>query len=149
MATMIDLKKSINKVLESNFPNVELYSSDAKEGFNEPCFFTQIVSLNSENETVNYTSNKVMVAVNYFCENRTELENLKMDVDLREAFGMNLKVNQRSFLIQNISSSIVDEILQLRFNLDYLVSSDRNKNLGEEEYELMKEIDLDLKRRDD
>src|SRR5690606_30561176 len=102
-------KKSINNVLKNNFPDVKIYSSDTKEGFNRPAFFTQIVPLTSDYETVNYTSNRLMVAIQYFSESGTELENLKMDADLRKAFGMTLKVNQRSFLLRNIRSEIVDE----------------------------------------
>lgn len=120
MITLVDIKKSINNVLKNNFPDVKIYSSDTKEGFNRPAFFTQIVPLTSDYETVNYTSNRLMVAIQYFSESGTELENLKMDADLRKAFGMALKVNQRSFLLQNIRSEIVDEVLQFRFDLSFL-----------------------------
>lgn len=119
MITLVDIKKSINNVLKNNFPDVKIYSSDTKEGFNRPAFFTQIVPLTSDYETVNYTSNRLMVAIQYFSESGTELENLKMDEDLRKAFGMTLKVNQRSFLLRNIRSEIVDEVLQLRFDISY------------------------------
>lgn len=119
MITLVDIKKSINQVLKTNFPDVKIYSSDTKEGFNRPAFFTQIVPLTSDYETVNYTSNRLMVAIQYFSESGTELENLKMDEDLRKAFGMTLKVNRRSFLLRNIRSEIVDEVLQFRFDIDF------------------------------
>ena len=140
MITLVDIKKSINNVLKNNFPDVKIYSSDTKEGFNRPAFFTQIVPLTSDYETVNYTSNRLMVAIQYFSESGTELENLKMDEDLRKAFGMTLKVNQRSFLLQNIRSEIVDEALQFRFDLHYLAGIEKT-----EEHEVMKELNINLK----
>ncbi len=128
MITLVDIKKSINNVLKNNFPDVKIYSSDTKEGFNRPAFFTQIVPLTSDYETVNYTSNRLMVAIQYFSESGTELENLKMDEDLRKAFGMTLKVNQRSFLLRNIRSEIVDEVLQFRFDIDFYDGIDKTED---------------------
>lgn len=140
MITLVDIKKSINNVLKNNFPDVKIYSSDTKEGFNRPAFFTQIVPLTSDYETVNYTSNRLMVAIQYFSESGTELENLKMDEDLRKAFGMTLKVNQRSFLLRNIRSEIVDEVLQLRFDISYF---DGMAKL--QEYEEAKNLEISIK----
>src|SRR5690606_6808272 len=136
-------KKSINNVLKNNFPDVKIYSSDTKEGFNRPAFFTQIVPLTSDYETVNYTSNRLMVAIQYFSESGTELENLKMDEDLRKAFGMTLKVNQRSFLLRNIRSEIVDEVLQFKFDLNFFDGVEITKT--KEEYEIMKQLNMNLK----
>lgn len=140
MITLVDIKKSINNVLKNNFPDVKIYSSDTKEGFNRPAFFTQIVPLTSDYETVNYTSNRLMVAIQYFSESGTELENLKMDEDLRKAFGMTLKVNQRSFLLRNIRSEIVDEVLQLRFDISYF---DGMAKL--QEYEEVTNLEISIK----
>jgi hypothetical protein len=141
MITLVDIKKSINNVLKNNFPDVKIYSSDTKEGFNRPAFFTQIVPLTSDYETVNYTSNRLMVAIQYFSESGTELENLKMDEDLRKAFGMILKVNQRTFLLKNIRSEIVDEVLQFKFDLNFFDGVEVTK----EEYEIMKQLNMNLK----
>lgn len=141
MITLVDIKKSINNVLKNNFPDVKIYSSDTKEGFNRPAFFTQIVPLTSDYETVNYTSNRLMVAIQYFSESGTELENLKMDEDLRKAFGMTLKVSQRSFLLRNIRSEIVDEVLQFKFDLNFFDGVEITK----EEYEIMKQLNINLK----
>jgi len=128
MITLVDIKKAVNSVLKDNFPDTKTYSSDTKEGFKRPAFFTQVVPIVMNHETTNYTSNKVMIVINYFSENGTELENLKMDTNLRKAFGMTLKVNQRSFLLQNIKSEIVDEILQFKFDLNYFDGIDKTEN---------------------
>lgn len=139
MATLIDLKKSINQVLKTNFPTIKIYSSDTKEGFQRPTFFTQIIPVVTNYETVNFTSNRMMVVINYFSEKGTELENIKMYDDIKKAFGMTLKVNRRSFLIKNIRSEIVDEILQFRFDLDYFVDIEKIDN-----HEIMKKLDTKM-----
>ena len=139
MATLIDLKKSINGVLKTNFSPVKLHSSEATEDFKRPAFFTQVIPVISEYDTVNFTSNSVMVVINYFSKKGTELENLIMYEDIKKAFGMTLKVNQRSFLLRNIRSEIVDGVLQFRFDLDYLVGIEKIDN-----YEVMQELDTEI-----
>lgn len=135
MITLIDIKKSINQVLKANFKDTKIYAGEVKEGFTRPSFFTSIIPITSEYETTNFTSNKLMIIINYFSENETELENIKMYDELKKAFGMNLKVSQRSFLLKNIRSEIVDEVLQFRFDLDYFVDIEKIDN-----YEIMKEL---------
>lgn len=146
---LIQLKQAIIDVLILNFPTIPTRSNDTKEGFDKPTFFTQVIPISSENETINYSSNRALIIIDYFNGDLGEIENLKMYDEIKKAFGMTLKVGRRSFLIRNFRSEIIDEVLQSKFDLDYLVSSDRKKNLEEKEYELMQEIHLDLKRRDD
>jgi hypothetical protein len=139
MTTLIDLKKSINQVLKDNFPNIKIYPSETKEGFQRPAFFTQVIPVTTEYETVNFSSNIVMIVINYFSKNGTEIENLKMDDELRKAFKMTLKVNQRSLLLKNIRSEIVDEVLQFRFDLNYFVDIEKI-----DEHEIMQELNTEI-----
>ena len=141
MATLADFKTTINKMLKDNFPGVRIYSSDTREGFKRPAFFTQIVPVTSNYETTSFESNKMMIVINYFSTDGTEIENLIMHDDIKKAFGMTLKVNQRSFLMQNIRSEIVDEVLQFRFDLDYLLNVVKT-----DEHELMEELDMEIKK---
>ena len=149
MATLIDLKTSISNVLKLNFPKHKLYSSEVAEGFQKPCFFTSVVPLRTDYDSVSYSSSSVMIVINFFSENGTQEESYPMFSNIKEAFGMSLKVKNRSFLIRNFRSDIVDGVLQTKFNLEFLVDGDRSRNLEDDtEYELMQEIYLDLKRRD-
>lgn len=147
MAKMIDLKGSVNKVLEDNFPKIKVRSDETKEGFKRPCFFTQIVPMNMEYDTVNVTSNRLMVVINYFGKEKTELDNLKMHDEIKKAFGMTLKVNRRSFLLKDIRSQIIDEVLQFRFDLDFFDAI--NKINKEEVHKLMEELNLEIREDDE
>lgn len=139
MATLSDLKTAVNKILKDNFVKIKINPNDTKEGFKKPAFFTQILPITTEYDTVNFTSNKLMVVINYFSKDGVEMEMLKMYDAIKKAFGMTIKVNQRSFLIQRFRSEIVDGVLQLKFNLDYLVNQEKIDN-----HELMQELDMKI-----
>lgn len=116
----IDIKKAINTALKTSFPEIDINAGEIKEGFKRPSFFTQIIPVLREFETQCYTSNKVLVVVNYFPKKNVELDSLKMMNSLQQTFGMTLKVGNRVLTLQNIRSSMVDEIVQFKFDLDYL-----------------------------
>ena len=119
MITLINIKKSINHVLKTNFKDTKIYAGEVKEGFTRPSFFTSIIPISFNYDTTNFTSNKLMVVINYFSKNETELENLKMIDGLKKAFGMTLKVNNRYFTLQEIRTDITDGVLQFKFDLNF------------------------------
>lgn len=133
---LTDLKLAINKVLKERFPDHKNYRNDEKEGFKRPCFFVQIFPIAFEYSTVNYTSNKLMIVINYFSKNRTQLENLKMHDTLKEAFGRSLKVNDRYLHLRNIRSDEADGTLQFKFDLNFFEGLEKDL----EDYELMREL---------
>lgn len=143
MAKLMELYRALDNVLSKSFPEIKIHSNDTKEGFSKPCFFTQIIPMTMDYETVNYMSNKTMIIINYFSETGKEIDNLKMQDKLIKAFGMTLKVNQRHFLCKNIRSEIVDSVLQFRFDLDYLTGLTKEENRDS-----MENLDLEMRRSD-
>lgn len=141
MITLVDIKKSINQVLKTNFPDIKLYADEVEEGFTRPSFFTSIIPIIFNYDTTNYSSNKLMVVINYFSENETELENLKMIDGLKKAYGMTLKVKDRYITLQEIRTDITDGVLQFKFDLNFFDGVEITK----EEYEIMKQLNMNLK----
>lgn len=137
MATLVDLNNAVNSVLTKNFPNHKIYAGEVTEGFQRPSFFTQIMPMRMDYETKNYKSGLLMVAITFFNASDKELENIKMHDGLLNAFGVALEVNRRHFLLENIRSTRADTALQFSFDLNYL-----SQLTKEEEYELMKELDM-------
>lgn len=45
-----DLKISINNTLDKEFPNINIYGEEIKQGFEEPCFFIKILDLEQNKE---------------------------------------------------------------------------------------------------
>ncbi len=141
MITLVDIKKSINQVLKANFPGIKLYADEVKEGFARPSFFTSIIPISFNYDTTNYSSNKLMVVINYFSKNETELENLKMIDGLKKALGMTLNVKDRYFTLRDIRTDITDGVLQFKFDLNFFDGVEITK----EEYEIMKQLNINLK----
>lgn len=138
MITLVSIKKAINNVLETSFPTLKLYASEITEGFTRPCIFTQIIPVSFNYDTVHFSSNKLMVVINYFSKKQTDLENIKMYDDLKRAFGMTIKVNHRSFLLQDIKSDTADGVLQFKFDLNFYDGVEITK----EDYEQAQELSI-------
>lgn len=138
MVKLTDLKRAVNDVLETNFPDHERYADSIQEGYERPCFFVQIFPISHNYNTASYTSNKIMFVINYFSERQTQLENLKMYDDLKEAFGRSFKVDNRYLHLQNIRANEADGVLQFKFDLDYTEGIEKDLS----EYDIMKELIL-------
>lgn len=141
MITLINIKKSINQVLKANFSDIKLHAGEVKEGFARPSFFTQIIPISFNYDTTNYSSNKLMIVINYFSKNETELENLKMIDRLKKAYGMVLKVNDRYITLRDIRTDITDGVLQFKFDSNFFDGVEITK----EEYEIMQELNMNVK----
>ncbi len=141
MIKLTDIKNAINNVLKEHFPDHNRYADEIREGFERPCFFVQIFPVTFDYETSNYASGRLMIVVNYFSVDGTQLENLKMHDSLREAFGRSLNVNDRLLHLQNIRSDETEGILQFRFDVEYLVELEKDLS----GYEVMRELIMDGK----
>lgn len=139
MLTLIDINKAINRVLKENIPSVKIYDKESVEGFKKPTFFTTVIPLSTEHDTVNYTSNKVMVVINYFNgkDKQKEVDNLKMHSKLLEVFGISIKVLDRSITLRNIRSETIEGVLQFKFDLHYMDSMAR-----ETTEDIMEDLDV-------
>lgn len=137
MAKLSELNKAVNSVLKSGFPLYKIYAGEVTEGFQRPSFFTQVIPMAMDYETVNYKSNRLMVVITFFNESDTELENIKMFDSLVDLFGRTLNVGSRYLSLKNIRFSNADGAPQFRFDLDYWSQLEK-----EEKHELMKELEI-------
>lgn len=138
MIRLTDIKVAINSVLKDSFPDHKRYADEIKEGFDRPCFFVQILPVIFNYDTVNFSSNRLMVVINYFSRDGTDLENLKMYDELKQAFGTTLAVQGRHLALQDIRTDIADGVLQFKFDLDFFDGITKD----EEIHELMRELEL-------
>lgn len=143
MPTLTSLTRAVNAVLRANFPDYKIYAGEVTEGFQRPSFFTQIIPLRGGAETFNYNSNRLMVSINFFNRDDTELENILMYDELVEAFGRHLRVEGRVLLLDNVRSSSIDETLQFRFDIDFY---SREKRI--DEHETMTELEIITKEQE-
>lgn len=139
MMDLLDIKKSINDILKENFPEVKLFANEVDEGFSKPAFFTQLIPITLNYETVNFMSVRLMIVINYYTPVSIELDNLKMAMDLMKVFGMTLKVKDRYLLLENITTDNPDGILQFKFDLNYYQDVEKIDN-----HKIMKELHLEM-----
>jgi hypothetical protein len=126
MLTLVGIKSSINKLLIDKFA-YPIYGREVQEGFKRPSFFVEILPSNSNLETQNFNSNKLIVIITYFQEMQqgkiySDLDNIKMYDSLRSLFSAGLRVLDRHLTPQNIRSDYADtnkDILQFSFDLNY------------------------------
>lgn len=137
---LIDIKKSTNDILKTNFPDVKLFANEVDEGFSKPAFFTQLIPINLNYETVNFVSVDLMIVINYYTPKSIELDNLKIASRLRKAFGMTLNVKDRHLLLENITTDNPDGILQFKFDLNYYQDIEKIDN-----HEIMRELNTEIK----
>lgn len=145
MLTLIDINKVINRILKTHISTVKIYDKESVEGFRKPTFFTAVMPLSTEHDTVNFTTNKVMVVINYFNGKgkHAEVDNLKMHSKLLEVFGISLKVLDRSITLRNIRSETIEGVLQFKFDLHYKDSMAR-----EATEEIMEDLDISIKEKE-
>jgi hypothetical protein len=149
MISLADLKKNINMLLISK-TGYKVYGREVQNGFDRPSFFVEFLLTGSDFETQNFTSNKLTVNITYFQverqdRNYSDLENIKIFESLRNLIGMDLQVGTRVLHPQNFRMNYMGEnqdIMQMSFDLDYLDTTDRQRDTEETASTL--EINLNL-----
>lgn len=138
-----DILKAVVETLHSIYPNIPVYGDQVTEGYKMPCFFIQILPIESETETKNFLTTQLMIVISYFSACKDNLENLKVMSKIKRQFGISLYVEDRHFTIRDSTTEKTDtEVHQFSFNIIY-------KELinFEEENELIKTIEHSIEGR--
>nr|DAW58372.1 MAG TPA: tail completion protein [Caudoviricetes sp.] len=63
---------AISNTLEKTFPEVEIYVNKIKQGFEEPCFFIQLLNPNEKQVLGNRYKQKIDLDIQYFPKNEDD-----------------------------------------------------------------------------
>ncbi|MBB6218661.1 hypothetical protein HNQ80_004835 [Anaerosolibacter carboniphilus] len=63
-----DIRIGINQALDSNFPGINIYGEEIKQGFNEPCFFVKVLSDSLSREFNRRYRKTVFFDIHYFSD---------------------------------------------------------------------------------
>lgn len=138
MITLIKLKKTVNDLLKSF--NIRIYGSEVKEGFIRPSFFVQLLPLSGDNLfKKDLIEKSIMVEINYFSKEKTDLENFKMAEKLEKLLFPILDLGEQKLLVKNFESGIVDGVLSTKFHLNWFDSIE-----SEEKVEKIKDIEIKI-----
>lgn len=125
MIGLKDIIKSINDKIEADFSNIEIQSTDIKEGFLRPCFYVEIDNNKANKLNPSSKEKTLTVRIYYFPTDRYEnrIELLETQDNLENMFFEGLQVNQDFFiptLDNELNFTTTDGVLQLSFDLYYV-----------------------------
>lgn len=117
MITLEEIKKSVISLIKPL--NIAVYGKSIKQGFKTPCFFVQLMPIESNTVTRNFSENTYTVEIVYFSENETDLENVRMYDNLRGIFSKTIAINERNILPQKLRYDTEDYVMSFRFDLSF------------------------------
>lgn len=150
MISLSDIEKAVTTLLKEK-TKLPTYSNEVLEGFKAPCFFTSCRYVNIETQKANSFFVTASVSIMFlptkeqFKRVRDESLNLKVASLLAESFLPNIKVKDRTLIVNKLTTDFVGEngdILALSFNLEYY---DAIEPKNEDSENLIEEIFIDEK----
>lgn len=96
--TLAELKKGLLSLMQTIFPleTYKYYSLSVVEGFQRPCFFTQIKPVDTDPLNYNSRNNLITFYINYFQNSVDEADILDTIDKLRNLFELDVKIGDRS-----------------------------------------------------
>ena len=148
---MISLKSilySVTKVLAENFEQDIFIEDNNTGGFNNSCFFVQLLPLSSEASTKVLNLRNIIVSVKYLQQSGESIVNIHdINDKLEMIFGHTLQIDDRIITINETESNMItDEVGRI---LDFMVHLEfHDEQYSEygpiEEYELMRKLYANL-----
>lgn len=103
-------------------PQYKIYGKEIKEGYDAPCFFTEILDRGSKGETKNFAKGGFTIKITYFQAEKNELDQLEKVDEIKDLFGLIFHVGDRKLTIGDFSHDYIGEyqdILQISIEIDY------------------------------
>lgn len=115
-----DILKAVIEVLHNTYPSIPTYGDEVTEGYKTPCFFTTLLPIESETETKNFLTTRLMIVISYFSECKDSLKCLGVMSTLKRQFGISLHVDNRHFTIQDsMIEKVENDVYQFSFHITY------------------------------
>ena len=103
-------------------PQYKIYGKEIREGYDAPCFFTEILDRGSRAETKNFAKGGFTIKITYFQAEKNELDQLEKVDEIKDLFGLFFCVEDRKLTIGEFSHDYIGEyqdILQISIEIDY------------------------------
>ena len=103
-------------------PQYKIYGKEITEGYDAPCFFTEILDRGSRAETRNFAKGGFTVKITYFQTAKNELDQLEKVDEIKDLFGLFFCVGDRKLTVGEFSHDYIGEyqdILQISIEIDY------------------------------
>ncbi len=113
-------------------PQYKIYGREIKEGYDAPCFFTEILDRGGKGETKNYAKGGFTIKIIYFQAEKNELDQLEKVDEIKDLFGLIFCVGDRKLTIGEFSHDYIGEyqdILQISIEVDYKENIQKEDNV--------------------
>lgn len=113
-------------------PQYKIYGREIKEGYDAPCFFTEILDRGGKGETKNYAKGGFTIKITYFQTEKNELDQLEKVDEIKDLFGLIFCVGDRKLTIGEFSHDYIGEyqdILQISIEVDYKENTQKEDNV--------------------
>lgn len=103
-------------------PQYKIYGKEIKEGYDAPCFFTEIIDKGSRAETKNFAKGGFTIKIIYFQAEKSEMDQLEKADEIKDLFGLIFYVGDRRLTVGEFSHDYIGEyqdILQISIEIDY------------------------------
>jgi hypothetical protein len=122
MITFKDIKDAVTLKLSTEFPKINVYDEEIRQGFNPPAFFIELIPINTTRANFFTKNPTLIVDVQYFSKEESNDELYDIADSLERSFKFCIQVKDRVLNIMKIEYKIVDFVLHFQISLDYLVS---------------------------
>lgn len=121
MLSNVAIKTAINDLL-SKATGLKIYGKEVVEGYETPSLFTEKVSKPFQRETIGFAKSGFTIKITYFQSSPDELEQMRLLDTVREAFGMTVKIENRTLTVGEITHDYIgqkEDILQISVDFDF------------------------------
>lgn len=143
MVTLKNVIATISSILKTNFPNIDIPSTDIKEGSKRPYFYVELDDFKSKLLNKWNKECKISIRIYYFSkdEYKNQVELLEMQEALNDLFISGIWIENTPFFIHQLEDGldfmVTDGVLQLQFYLYYVQTIEEDDTS-----ELMEDLDI-------
>lgn len=103
--TLREVKAGLIKLLKTKYPasKYKYYSAAVVEGYERPCFFTQLRPTSVENININTRKNKMSFYITFMQKKVDEAACLDMIEEIRDLFGLAVQIGDRAIDVTDFS----------------------------------------------
>ena len=135
--TLLEVKKGLLAKMKEAFPasKYKYYSTAVSEGFQRPCFFTQLKPTDTSPRNYNSRNMQATLYITFFQRSVDEAESLEVIQKIQDIFGLYVKIDNRVIHVTNIPEIRLDlywgETIEHENHLPVMDKADFNVKKGE------------------
>lgn len=143
MISYNDILNAFTKRLSLNYEDVDIFTSKVEQGFEEACFFVKLIPMVNTESTLDTDNKVVAIDIQYISEEELDKIYIKLS-ELENIFTRFIKVKDRSLKFRDKEPEIIEDSVGYILHFMVTVDFDEEVMKEKEEYEQMKEINLNL-----